>query len=134
MPGNAAAPLTVAIISAVGCVSVLCLVYAGWELRVLRSAEELSQPENRRRMRALFVSKGASETQADILLAICEGKSGSEIEHELYLSRGTVNSARWAGYACLGVHSRAGLVSLVKRATRDGETGQEFPRSSSSPS
>ena len=134
VPGNAAAPLAVAAISAVGCVSVLCLVYAGWELRVLRSAGELSQPDNHRRMRALFVSKGASETQADVLLAICEGKSGSEIEHELFLSRGTVNSARWAGYACLGVHSRAGLVSLVKSSIRDGEARQEFPRSSPSSS
>ena len=52
--------------------------------------------------------------QAAVLLEIVHGKTTSAISEYLNYSRGTVNSARLAGYRMLDVHSTSQLISVIR--------------------
>lgn len=67
------------------------------------------------RVRHYLQSRGLNETQAEVLLHIAQGKNSTAIARELMVSRGTVNSARAAGYKILNVHTRTQLALLIRR-------------------
>ena len=65
-----------------------------------------------------LVSKGLTDTQVAVLIALAEGMSDRQVADRLGYARGTVNTARTMGYAALGVHSRSALVSMLLQVTR----------------
>lgn len=67
-----------------------------------------------RRIINFLLAKGMNETQAAVLLEIVHGKTTSAISEHLNYSRGTVNSARLAGYRMLNVHSTSQLISTIR--------------------
>ena len=67
-----------------------------------------------RRIINFLLAKGMNETQAAVLLEIVHGKTTSAISEHLNYSRGTVNSARLAGYRMLDVHSTSQLISTIR--------------------
>ncbi len=85
------------------------------------AASELSQTASNvdadsidRRIINFLFAKGMNETQAAVLLEIVHGKTTSAISEYLNYSRGTVNSARLAGYRMLDVHSTSQLISVIR--------------------
>ena len=77
------------------------------------------EPHTEERIAGFFSSRGLNATQASILRLILSGKSVSQISEQLNYSRGTVNSARFAGYGKLGVHSRRELLACVSAGISD---------------
>lgn len=67
------------------------------------------------RARFLFLGKGLSSSQADVLVLIAQGRSSMQIAAELCMSKGAINAARRVGYKRLGVHSKAELASYLNR-------------------
>lgn len=67
------------------------------------------------RVRHLFLGKGLSSSQADVLILIAQGRGSAQIAVELCMSKGTVNTARRVGYKKLGVHSKAELMGYLNR-------------------
>lgn len=67
------------------------------------------------RVRHLFLGKGLSSSQADVLILIVQGRGSAQIAVELCMSKGTVNTARRVGYKKLGVHSKVELMSYLNR-------------------
>lgn len=65
------------------------------------------------RLEGFFSSKGLNETQTQVMQLILDGQSVVQISEHLNYSRGTINSARAAGYEKLGVHSRRELIDCV---------------------
>lgn len=85
------------------------------------AASELSQTASNvdadsidRRIINFLLAKGMNETQAAVLLEIVHGRTTSAISEHLNYSRGTVNSARLAGYRMLDVHSTSQLISVIR--------------------
>lgn len=64
--------------------------------------------------------RGCSALEAEVLLAIVAGKTGSQIAKSIHYSLGTVNRLRRCGYARVGVHSVAELRKLVADALAPG--------------
>ena len=77
-----------------------------------------SNKDAERRVRGFLVSKGLTDTQVAVLIALAEGMSDRQVADRLGYARGTVNTARTMGYAALGVHSRSALVSMLLQVTR----------------
>lgn len=69
-------------------------------------------------------ARGLNQTQASVLTRIAMGWQTGQIESELALSRGAVNSSRAVGYRMLGLHTRGELVVLLVTAL-DGTPAPE---------
>ncbi len=99
---------------AAGTVGALCVTLAfvlskGSYLQTVGSQHSLATPDDEKRLAAYLAYRGLSDTQVDVLLRIARGMTGAEIAADLHIARGTVNSARAAGYAALKVHSKQQL-------------------------
>lgn len=79
-----------------------------------QAASDIDANSIDRRIINFLLAKGLNETQAAVLLEIVHGKTTSAISEYLNYSRGTVNSARLAGYRTLDVHSTSQLISIVR--------------------
>jgi DNA-binding NarL/FixJ family response regulator len=66
------------------------------------------------RLDAYLFSRGLNELQRAVCMGIARGESGREISERLNYSMGAVSGARTTAYRLLGIHSRAGLVELLK--------------------
>lgn len=84
------------------------------------------------RARAYLAARSLSDLQVAVTLGIVRGCGGAELARELSYSRGSINSARRAAYAKLGVHSRTELLELFRRElgieTRTGGIFDEAKR------
>ena len=99
---------------AAGTVGALCVTLAfvlskGSYLQIVGSQHSFATPDDEKRLAAYLAYRGLSDTQVDVLLRIARGMTGAEIAADLHIARGTVNSARAAGYAALKVHSKQQL-------------------------
>ena len=99
---------------AAGTVGALCVTLAfvlskGSYLQTVGSQHSFATPDDEKRLAAYLAYRGLSDTQVDVLLRIARGMTGAEIAADLHIARGTVNSARAAGYAALKVHSKQQL-------------------------
>lgn len=72
----------------------------------------------RERAKSLLSARGLNSTQIDVLLEIAAGKDIGQISEDLNYSRGTVNSARLAGYRKLELHSRQQLIEYISAGTK----------------
>lgn len=79
-----------------------------------QAASDIDADSIDRRIINFLLAKGVNETQAAVLLEIVHGKTTSAISEYLNYSRGTVNSARLAGYRMLDVHSTSQLISVIR--------------------
>lgn len=79
-----------------------------------QAASDIDADSIDRRIINFLLAKGMNETQAAVLLEIVHGKTTSAISEYLNYSRGTVNSARLAGYRMLDVHSTSQLISVIR--------------------
>lgn len=79
-----------------------------------QAASDIDADSIDRRIINFLLAKGMNETQAAVLLEIVHGKTTSAISECLNYSRGTVNSARLAGYRMLDVHSTSQLISVIR--------------------
>ena len=68
--------------------------------------------------RKTLLSRGLSETQAEVLARVAAGCGTEEIARSLHVAPGTVRSARANGYRLLGVHSQGELASLLESEER----------------
>lgn len=102
--------LVVAGLLVAACVSRCRIVRAFTTLRDL--------PSEAQRLHAFLVSRGLSEIQAHVVELVVEGCPRAEVARHLFISVGTVNNAKAASYAMLGVHSRAELISLLAAELR----------------
>lgn len=117
---DGAQPLRLAAAGAIGaaCAIVAFALFRGSHLQIHGSRSTATTPADEKRLTAYLAYRGLSDTQIDVLLRIARGMTGPEIAEELHIARGTVNSARAAGYAVLKVHSqrqlRDRLISLLE--------------------
>lgn len=79
-----------------------------------QAASDIDADSIDKRIINFLLAKGMNETQAAVLLEIVHGKTTSAISEHLNYSRGTVNSARLAGYRMLNVHSTSQLISTIR--------------------
>mgnify|MGYP000665329027 FL=1 len=79
-----------------------------------QAASDIDADSIDRRIINFLLAKGMNETQAAVLLEIVHGKTTLAISEYLNYSRGTVNSARLAGYRTLDVHSTSQLISVIR--------------------
>lgn len=79
-----------------------------------QAASDIDADSIDRRIINFLLAKGMNKTQAAVLLEIVHGKTTSAISEYLNYSRGTVNSARLAGYRMLDVHSTSQLISVIR--------------------
>lgn len=98
------------LVSIATCIYIIRL-HTSERVRALRLLEE--QPRMKNRLEGFFSSKGLNETQTQVMQLILDGQSVVQISEHLNYSRGTINSARAAGYEKLGVHSRRELIDCV---------------------
>lgn len=67
------------------------------------------------RLRHYLLGRGLNGTQASVLEKVAQGRSSAQISEDLNYARGTINSARDAGYRALGVRTRNQLIELLRR-------------------
>ena len=65
-------------------------------------------------LEVFLTGKGLNKTQIRVACLLVAGLSRNEIARDLCLSIGSINAASYRIYRCLGVHSRAGLVRVVR--------------------
>lgn len=59
------------------------------------------------------------ERARDVLVCLAQGHTAADIEDELYMARGTVNTHTNRIYKKLGVHKRKELLSLIEASSRE---------------
>lgn len=59
------------------------------------------------------------ERARDVLVCLAQGHTAADIEDELYMARGTVNTHTNRIYRKLGVHKRKELLSLIEASSRE---------------
>lgn len=76
--------------------------------------EEASEDERLEHAVYLFGKRyGLTSREEDVLTLIAKGRTGSEIEHELFIAKGTLKTHRRNIYAKCNVHSRDELLELL---------------------
>ena len=83
------------------------------ELEAQRQLAEASLDDAR--IRSYLVGRGLNGTQIDVMLLTLRGCTAGDIAAKLFLSVGTVNSARDAAHRLLRVHNRLQLIALLRR-------------------
>jgi DNA-binding CsgD family transcriptional regulator len=89
--------------------------------RITRQRARMPQPGNGfnegpsldDRLAMLAEEHGIGERGLEILQLLARGRSGTRIEQELYISRGTVNTHMRRLYQKLGVHTRQELLDMI---------------------
>lgn len=89
-----------------------------WEVhaaQTLGNANSSDEGDAFRRQRALLVSRGLSDVQAEIMLLTARGKTARDISDRVCYSPATVKALRTASYRQLQIGDRARLIKLLSQ-------------------
>jgi DNA-binding CsgD family transcriptional regulator len=78
-----------------------------------RESDERSPASLEDKVFALAEEYGITGRGLEVLMLLAKGRTGTRIEQELYMSRGTVNTHLRRLYQKLGVHTRQDLLDLI---------------------
>ncbi len=87
-----------------------------------RKPEFSKEIENRKLL--YLRSQGLSKIQANVLLLVSQGATGTQVAQELFYSIGAVNTMRAEGYRKLGLHSAQQLSELLEQSVPAGHERQ----------
>lgn len=94
--------------------AMLCAIILGLIRKHSYSKNRIIQKKVDERMNALMEQKGLSKRETEVLTLLLDGKSNSEIEHQLFIAISTVKTHVTRIYQKLGVKTRMQLSTMIR--------------------